>query len=144
MIMCSRCHKRVAVVFVTKVENNQKASEGLCLRCAKELGLPIENMMGGALGKLGMSADQLSDMEDEVNQMIADSEAMTEEGSDENEAEGGAPAIDFQKLMRESGLFQQKDSSLPVEHADNASGGARSAKDKKAEKKEKKYKFLST
>ena len=40
MIMCSRCHKRIAVVFVTKVENNQKKSEGLCLHCAKELGLP--------------------------------------------------------------------------------------------------------
>ena len=40
MMMCSRCHKRIAVVFITKVENNQKASEGLCLHCAKELGLP--------------------------------------------------------------------------------------------------------
>ena len=71
MIMCSKCHQRVAVVFVTKVENNKKTSEGLCLRCAKELGLPIDQMMGGALGKMGMSADQLADMEDEVNQMIA-------------------------------------------------------------------------
>ena len=139
--MCSRCRKRIAVVFVTKVENNQKNSEGLCLHCAKELGLPIENMMGGALGKIGMSADQLADMEDEVNQMIANGDMpIDEEG---NPVEGGAPAIDFQKLMRESGLFSQSDSNVPAERPQKSEGSS-DKKEKKAEKKEKKYKFLST
>ena len=46
MQMCSRCHKRMAVVFVTKVENNEKTSQGLCLKCAKEVGVPLENFMG--------------------------------------------------------------------------------------------------
>ena len=141
MIMCSRCHKRVAVVFVTKVENNQKTSEGLCLHCAKELGLPIENMMGGALSKMGLSPDQLADMEDEVNQMIANGEMPTDENG--NPIEGGAPAIDFQKLMNESGLFQQNSSNVPAEHAPKGEGHTGS-KEKKAEKKEKKYKFLTT
>ena len=139
--MCSRCHKRIAVVFVTKVENNQKNSEGLCLHCAKELGLPIENMMGGALGKMGMSADQLADMEDEVNQMIANGDMPTDEEG--NPVEGGAPAIDFQKLMRESGLFSQSDSNVPAERPQKSEGSS-DKKEKKAEKKEKKYKFLST
>lgn len=40
MMMCTRCHKNVAVVFVTKLENGKKINEGLCLNCAKELGLP--------------------------------------------------------------------------------------------------------
>ena len=139
--MCSRCHKRIAVVFVTKMENNQKASEGLCLHCAKELGLPIENMMGGALGKIGMSADQLADMEDEVNQMIANGEMPTDEEG--NPIEGGAPAIDFQKLMKESGLFQQNNSNVPAERPQKNEGSSGN-KDKRAERKEKKYKFLST
>jgi len=139
--MCSRCRKRIAVVFVTKVENNQKNSEGLCLHCAKELGLPIENMMGGALGKMGMSADQLADMEDEVNQMIANGDMPTDEEG--NPVEGGAPAIDFQKLMRESGLFSQSDSNVPAERPQKSEGSS-DKKEKKAEKKEKKYKFLST
>ena len=120
MIMCSRCRKRIAVVFVTKVENNQKNSEGLCLHCAKELGLPIENMMGGALGKMGMSADQLADMEDEVNQMIANGDMPTDEEG--NHVEGGAPAIDFQKLMRESGLFSQSDSNVQAREDSVRSG----------------------
>jgi len=46
MVMCSRCHKRMAVVFVTKIENGEKISEGICMKCAKELGLPVENMLG--------------------------------------------------------------------------------------------------
>ena len=46
MVMCSNCHKRVAVIFVTKLENGEKTSQGLCIKCAKELGLPIDNMMG--------------------------------------------------------------------------------------------------
>ena len=141
MIMCSRCHQRVAVVFVTKVENNQKNSEGLCLRCAKELGLPIDHMMGGALSKMGMSAEQLADMEEEVNQMIANGDMSTDENNPE--AEGGAPAIDFQKLMQESGLFGNGSSNLPAENAPKA-GNSTTDKEKRADKKEKKYKFLTT
>lgn len=140
MIMCSKCHQRVAVVFITKVENNQKKSEGLCLRCAKELGLPIDQMMGGALGKMGMSADQLADMEDEVNQMIANGEIPNDENA--SEIEGGAPAIDFQKLMQESGLFQS-DSNVPAERPPKPNENT-NGKEKKNEKKEKKYKFLTT
>ena len=49
MVMCSKCHKRVAVVFFTKIENGEKINEGVCLRCAKELGLPIDNMLDGVL-----------------------------------------------------------------------------------------------
>ena len=36
--MCSRCHKHVAVVFITKLEGGQSKNEGRCLKCAKELG----------------------------------------------------------------------------------------------------------
>ena len=141
MIMCSKCHQRVAVVFVTKVENNQKTSEGLCLRCAKELGLPIDHMMGGALSKMGMSADQLAEMEEEVNQMIANGDMPGDENT--SEIEGGAPAIDFQKLMNESGLFQRDSSNVPAEMP-KKKDSSQAAKDKKADKKEKKYKFLTT
>ncbi|MBQ1270603.1 MAG: ATP-dependent Clp protease ATP-binding subunit [Clostridia bacterium] len=45
--ICSRCKKNIAVVFITKLENGEnRGSEGLCLRCAKELGIkPISDMM---------------------------------------------------------------------------------------------------
>ena len=39
MTMCTRCRKRVAVVFITKLENGESKQEGLCIKCAKELGI---------------------------------------------------------------------------------------------------------
>ena len=143
MVMCSRCHKRLAVIFVTKVENGEKVSEGLCLKCAKELGLPIENMMGGALGKMGMTADQLASMEDDVNRLMEQGDLPEDVDVDGNgddadtpDSEGGAPAIDFQKLIHESGLFNAK---APVQKSDEN----KDKSDKKAGQKEESYKFLT-
>ena len=39
MVVCSRCKKRPAVVFLTKMAGDKSSSEGLCIVCAKELGL---------------------------------------------------------------------------------------------------------
>jgi ATP-dependent Clp protease ATP-binding subunit ClpB len=57
MVMCSRCHKRVAVVFVTKLENGNKINEGLCIKCAKDLGVPIDNMLGDVMSQFGLSPE---------------------------------------------------------------------------------------
>ena len=38
-ILCDRCHKRIAIVFITKMENGVPQKQALCLKCAKELGL---------------------------------------------------------------------------------------------------------
>ena len=143
--MCSRCHKRLAVVFVTKLENGQKVSEGICLKCAKELGLPVDNVMGNVLDKLGISADQLGDMEDDINKLIEEQGGLPSDNDDNMDA--GAPAIDFPKLFRESGLFSGgADVNLPQE-ANIAKDGDKDKKkgDKKSDKKEeKKWKFLDT
>ena len=37
--MCTRCQKNVAVVFITKIEGGDTKNEGLCLKCARELGI---------------------------------------------------------------------------------------------------------
>ena len=52
----------MAVVFITKIENGEKVSEGICMKCAKELGLPVENMLGNVFDKLGMTPEQLENM----------------------------------------------------------------------------------
>ncbi len=96
MIMCSNCHKRVAVIFVTKVEGGEKSSNGFCIKCAKQMGLPIENMLGDIYKKMGLNPDQLENMEDEMAGMLS--------GSDEGE-DGGAPAIDIPQLFKDSGLM---------------------------------------
>ena len=136
MVMCSKCHKRVATVFVTKVENGQRKTEGLCIRCANELGLPTEQMMGNVMGKLGITPDQMENLEQEINGLI---QGGVPSDNDDNE-DGGAPAIDFPKLFRESGLFGN-----PTSEEEGESTVQKEPK-KKGEKpsKEKKRKFLDT
>jgi len=135
MMMCSKCNKRVATVFVTKVENGQRKTEGLCIRCAKELGLPTDQMMGNVIGKLGISPEQMENLEEEINGLI---QGGLPSDSDDNE-DGGAPAIDFPKLFRESGLF----GNPKEESAEEEKDGEKQKKKEKAPK-EKKRKLLET
>ena len=61
--MCSRCQKHVAVVFITRVENGTAKNEGLCLKCAKDLGIkPIDEMMQ----KMGLSEEELDNLTSEM------------------------------------------------------------------------------
>ena len=54
--MCSRCHKRIAVVFMTRIENGETKQEGLCLVCARSLGIkPVNDM----LEKMGISEEDI-------------------------------------------------------------------------------------
>ena len=44
--LCSRCKKNIAVIFITKIENGKTTNEGICLKCASELGLkPVNDIM---------------------------------------------------------------------------------------------------
>ena len=43
MMMCSKCKKRPAVMFISTMSGNERKSEGLCINCAKEMGLPQVN-----------------------------------------------------------------------------------------------------
>ena len=57
--MCARCKKNVAVVFVTKYDGVEAKNEGLCLKCAKQLGIkPIDDM----IEKMGLSEEDLEDL----------------------------------------------------------------------------------
>ena len=39
-MLCSRCKKREAMVFITSMQGNERRNEGLCLVCARELNVP--------------------------------------------------------------------------------------------------------
>ena len=134
MVMCSKCHKRVAVVFVTKIENGNKVTEGLCIKCAKELGVPVDNMLGNVMDKFGITPEQLENMENEVNDMIEGGQLPSFNDSDFSE-DGGAPAIDFPKLFGEGGT------PVPADRDVNTAGAE---KGKKNADKAKKNKYLDT
>ena len=97
MEMCARCKKRVAVVFVSRLENGQTINEGICLKCARELGIkPIDDI----IKKMGISDDDLEQMDAEMENMLEISELDDSEDSLEDEnGEGRAPAFDIKKMF---------------------------------------------
>ncbi len=109
MNLCSRCHKNPAVVYITKMEGDKTINEGLCIACAKELGIaPINDM----IEKMGITDEDIENMNSEManfmNTMEEDPEAF--EGMmagmfGGNGEEGGAPTAPFDFL---SGLMKGK------------------------------------
>ncbi len=68
MVLCSRCKKNMAVLFVMKVENGNKIKEGLCLQCAQELGLNPPQIAGN----MDLDPEMLENLEEQIGQMIAE------------------------------------------------------------------------
>ncbi|MBQ8269092.1 MAG: ATP-dependent Clp protease ATP-binding subunit [Clostridia bacterium] len=93
---CARCQKRPAVVFITRLEAGKTVNEGLCLICAKDLGIkPINDI----LKKMGVS-------DEDIENMTGEMEGLIEAGQD---LDGGAPAIDFPKIFSNMNLpFNQE------------------------------------
>ncbi len=79
MPMCSRCKKNIAVVFITKIEGPDKTTqEGLCLKCARELGVkPLDNIME----QMGITEDDLEALSGEIGS-LADLNDLVTAGSD--------------------------------------------------------------
>ncbi len=79
MPMCSRCKKNIAVVFITKIEGPDKTSqEGLCLKCARELGVkPLDNIME----QMGITDEDLDALTGEIGS-LADFSNLVPAGSD--------------------------------------------------------------
>lgn len=98
MPLCSRCHKNVAVVFISKMEEGSTSNEGYCLKCAKELGLkPIDGLMR----QMGITEDDLDQITDEMTNMHSlmnteNDDAEDEEiDPDEDDADGQDDSFDF-------------------------------------------------
>ncbi len=123
MMLCARCQKRPAVVFVTRMEGNESINEGYCLSCAKELGIkPVEDM----LAKFGIGQDELDQMEEQFGEM------MTVDGDEDDFAPGGAATFPFLQNL----FGKQPGGDKGEESADK--------KGDEKPKKEKKRKFLDT
>ncbi|MGO5094755.1 ATP-dependent Clp protease ATP-binding subunit [Agathobaculum sp. LCP25S3_E8] len=84
MPMCSRCKKNIAVVFITKIEGPDKTTqEGLCLKCARELGVkPLDNIME----QMGITEDDLEALSSEIGSLSDLNDLVTAgaDGSDDD------------------------------------------------------------
>ena len=62
-MLCTRCKKRTAVVFITAMQGEEKRNEGLCLVCAKELGIP---QVKEYMDQMGISDDEVEEFADQM------------------------------------------------------------------------------
>lgn len=134
MEMCARCHKRVAVVYVTKIENGETVTEGICLTCAKELGIkPVNDI----LEKMGVPADSIEELDAELEDMA---EKMTELAAVEGDesGEGRAPSINLSELFGSYGFGKPQSGGEDNKSAPNAS-----KKDSKPKGAPNKLKYLT-
>jgi len=101
MQLCSKCHKRLAVVFISKMTNNKIENEGFCIRCARELGI---SQVDAIMKQYGISDEDLEKMEPEIENM-EDLPALLENDGEDDGDDGKAPPINFMKIFGGAGGF---------------------------------------
>ena len=93
MKLCSKCKKRPAVVFLSDMSNPNAEPNGLCLVCAKEMGLkPVDDM----LKRMNISDEDIEQMSEQFMDLMAlDEESDDAALNDETFDLGTAPAMPF-------------------------------------------------
>ncbi len=133
--LCSKCKKNVAVVFISRMnEKNEMVNEGLCLKCAAQLGLPqVEDMMK----RMGITPEDLENINSEMMQAFGGAEeldAPVDEGEEDDEESGKTATFPFLNRLFSNG------SNPPAEQQPPQNGGA--GQQGTGRKTEKKRKFL--
>ena len=108
--LCSRCKKNLAVVFITKIDGGKTVNEGLCLKCAKEMGIkPVDDM----IERMGLSEDDLENLNGEMTEAMNGLESLlsqghdAEDGSEDDEADSQTATFPFlNKLFGAAGQGQ--------------------------------------
>ena len=134
--LCSRCKKNVAVVFISRLDGDKTVNEGLCLKCAKDLGLPqVDDMMK----RMGISDEDLETISNEMMQAMSGVENIEDlPGGDEDSDEEDGKTATFPFLNR---LFSGGD--VPKSESADEGGASGRGREKK-EPKNGKRKYLES
>ena len=138
--LCSKCKKNVAVIFVTKIEGGKTLTEGLCLKCAKEMGIkPVDDIMK----RMGISEDELEGLNSEMTEAFQGMESMMagDQNQDDDSDEIESQTATFPFLNKLFGGERQED--LPAETPGHARPSGDGEKHERGGK-QKKHKFLDT
>ena len=137
-MVCDRCKKRPAIIFVQRMEDGKLKNEGYCLHCAREMHIkPVEDLMK----QFGMSEEDMDNMEERMENM------MQEMG------DGGNPLSMMMNMVQPDGGMDEDSDLVPGSSATfplGVNGGAQQSGtgDKKAkngkDKKPPRRKFLDT
>ncbi|MEG2192663.1 MAG: ATP-dependent Clp protease ATP-binding subunit [Oscillospiraceae bacterium] len=130
-MLCERCKKRPAMIYVQTNEDGQMKSKGYCLTCAKELGMkPVDDMMK----QMGIGEKELKAMEEQMNEFM---EANTDEDG----------SFDMKNMFSMPGAEEEEDDEEDFEQGGSSTipfstDGSKNDKDEKKKKNKNKRKFL--
>ena len=131
--LCSRCKKNMAVIYITKIENGESKNEGLCLKCAKDLGLkPVEDM----IQRMGLSDDDLENLTNEMMSAFGGAEGVeglmeAPEGDPDEDDDGRTATFPFlNKLFGGNGSTSAGEQGNKKEDKSGKSDSSRNSKRK--------------
>ena len=137
-MVCIRCQKRPAIIFIQRMENGQMKQEGYCLHCARELHIkPVDDLMK----QFGMSEQDLDNMENRM-------ESMMEELGDSNplsmlmNMSGSGEDADAENMDED--LVPGSNATFPLGFTGTEKQDGEKKADRKSGKKPPKRKFLDT
>ena len=137
-MVCIRCQKRPAIIFIQRMENGQMKQEGYCLHCARELHIkPVDDLMK----QFGMSEQDLDNMENRM-------ESMMEELGDANplsmlmNMSGSGEDADAENMDED--LVPGSNATFPLGFTGTEKQDGEKKADRKNGKKPPKRKFLDT
>ena len=130
--LCSRCNKNVAVIFITKIENGKTTNEGLCLKCAKDLGIKqVDDMVK----QMGISDEDLENLSGEMMSMLGGN---PDPDAPEDDPDGQTATFPF--LNRLFGGLTGQGGNMPAPRQEQPKGGTAAP----AQSSKKKHKFLDS
>lgn len=138
--LCSRCHKNVAVVFITRLDKGDPVNEGLCLKCARELGIqPVQEMMD----RMGITEEDMENLTNEMMSAFGGPEGLEElmgggmelsegDSEDEEDEEGKTATFPFLgKLFNRRSRPEEEENEAkepPVGRSEGKSKGGKKSK----------------
>jgi len=110
------------MIYITRIDGDKTINEGICIKCAKELGIkPVNDM----IQNMGISDDDLDKIEMEAEDIMS----VTEEDEEETDApEGKTPPMDFRKMFGSMGLPSEPSEETPKKGKGKQKGSAKNKK----------------
>lgn len=133
MKMCSVCKKNIAVMLTTKIENGKTEITGVCMECAKKMGLPVMDQL---MQQMNIKPEDLENITDQMSSMFQD--------VDMEDMEADNPFMGFfsdiisnkhdEKDLEPNSKNEESDKDTNVKETDSSFKSG-----KKSSKKKKKY-----
>ena len=131
MKKCSVCKKNMAIIFATQMDKDKTEMKGLCMQCAKKMGLPVMDQL---MQQTGMSEEDLEVLTEEMGNMFEDVDK--EEDSEEN--------LPLMNMIKNSFPFLNKENAQETSNQKNTDAHTREKQENpsKSRKFKKKKKHL--